>query len=808
MRSIKRVTWCVSLVLLAAVSPLALAAVIQPDFNDYPVASGVPPGWLWVDPSGGGTWQIIDIGTANNPHHVLEGVSGPGTSGAASAKAGFNVDWFVENSDIQVSLRIESGRGGGIGLAQCDGTTFVGNAYYIFVGPDGYVQLIEKGPSSGQRLLGYAYFGTIDCGQWYDLRMVSTGTTFQVWFRPHSTDPWQGTQKIIEVAQDALHPGHKSYVDGYAGCYADYNPAATVLFDDFRVEATPFPPAENFSDNFENATFSLANWSQLWCTLDFPSLDGSQVARFTTGEWPGGIGLRQGQQYYTFNFTLRTSVYLDDTFYDGGVTWGFEGTGASSTNFDVALTQDSATIYLDFWEDQNHTLGAGGPGATLLGAYTEPRVPGVNWYSLQVAADYNNYYIWWWKRGDPQPGSPIITVAQDAAHPGYRLVNLGLVALWGWLNPAGCCFDDFSFTGTPAPSINTYPGTSVAVQPEDVPGMTITFDNVATEGTTSVEVSATAPGGGPGGMEFLGTFYDIDTTCVHSGQVTVSLPYDDTGMTPGYEANLKLLHWVTADQTWVGITQSVDTVNNVITGVTNSLSVFAIAGPAIAPTTLVLNSITPASVTVGSGGPVALTATLTRNDTAAGVAGATVGFSVDGNSVGTAATGGGGIATLNCDPSALAPGSHTVEASFAGQVIGGITFLASTSNTLALKCVYSFIGFLPPVDNPPVFNAGKAGRTFPVKWQLKDASGAFISSLSTVVYNPLRYRQIADNGAPIDPLPADAGTAGATVLRYDSAANQFIFNWQTSSTFAGKCFELTLDLNDGTQKAARFKFTK
>ena len=228
----------------------------------------------------------------------------------------------------------------------------------------------------------------------------------------------------------------------------------------------------------------------------------------------------------------------------------------------------------------------------------------------------------------------------------------------------------------------------------------------------------------------------------------------------------------------------------------------------VADTTLVLNSVSPASVTVGSSGPVALTATLTRNDTSAGVVGATVAFSVDGSPVGTAVTGGGGIVTLNYDPSALAPGSHTVQASFGGQLIGGITFLASASNALALKCVYNFIGFLPPVDNPPVFNLAKAGRTIPVKWQLKDANGAFISTLSAVVYNPLRYRQVADDGAPIDPVPADATTTGATVLRYDSTSNQFIFNWQTSSAFAGKCYELLLDLNDGTQRTARFKFTR
>jgi hypothetical protein len=185
-----------------------------------------------------------------------------------------------------------------------------------------------------------------------------------------------------------------------------------------------------------------------------------------------------------------------------------------------------------------------------------------------------------------------------------------------------------------------------------------------------------------------------------------------------------------------------------------------------------------------------------------------VAFSVDGNPVGTAVTTGDGTLALNYNPSALAPGSHTVQASFAEETIGGTIFLASTSSALALNNVYDFIGFLPPVDNAPVFNLAKAGRTVPVKWQLTDANGAFISSLSAVVYNPLRYRQVADDGAPIDQISVDATVAGATVLRYDSTANQFVFNWKTSSTFAGKCYELILDLNDGTQKTARFMFTR
>lgn len=131
----------------------------------------------------------------------------------------------------------------------------------------------------------------------------------------------------------------------------------------------------------------------------------------------------------------------------------------------------------------------------------------------------------------------------------------------------------------------------------------------------------------------------------------------------------------------------------------------------------------------------------------------------------------------------------------------------TTTKTVNYYVRYNFIGFLLPVDNPPVINVGRAGRTFPIKWQLKDANGNFISDLGVVLYNPLRYRQTA-SGSTIwyELLPGD--TSGSSGLRYDSSSNQYIFTWQTSKTFAGKSYELLLELNDGSVHNAMFNFTK
>ncbi len=133
--------------------------------------------------------------------------------------------------------------------------------------------------------------------------------------------------------------------------------------------------------------------------------------------------------------------------------------------------------------------------------------------------------------------------------------------------------------------------------------------------------------------------------------------------------------------------------------------------------------------------------------------------------------------------------------------------VCSASMCVSGAAVYGFSGFLSPVDNLPVVNNGKAGRTYPVKWQLPLCSGGYVSRLSAVVYNPLQIRQVnCDSNAPLDTLETE--TAGNSALMYDAASNQYQYNWKTDSTFANKCYELQLQLDNGTTQIARFKFTK
>lgn len=125
----------------------------------------------------------------------------------------------------------------------------------------------------------------------------------------------------------------------------------------------------------------------------------------------------------------------------------------------------------------------------------------------------------------------------------------------------------------------------------------------------------------------------------------------------------------------------------------------------------------------------------------------------------------------------------------------------TASDTKSYRVVYAVSSFLAPVQSAPAVNGGHAGRAYPLKWQLTDASGGFVDALSAIA--SIRYQAVSCAAFQGDAAPVDADSTGASGLRYDSTASAYVYTWATPKT-AG-CYVVSATLDSGQTLQADFQ---
>ncbi|MFC5578935.1 PxKF domain-containing protein [Lysobacter niabensis] len=169
------------------------------------------------------------------------------------------------------------------------------------------------------------------------------------------------------------------------------------------------------------------------------------------------------------------------------------------------------------------------------------------------------------------------------------------------------------------------------------------------------------------------------------------------------------------------------------------------------------------------------------------------------NATGAAVANGGdtlsGIATQSCAALATASAGDKSTSCVVTDRAGN-----TASGNAAYRVVYAFNGFSAPVQNLPVLNVIKAGRSIPLRWRVLDAQGAPVSNLATASVNavPISCPSASENRI---------STHGGSIGQLQNLGNGYYqLDWMAASSLRNSCRRLDLDLGDGQLHSAQFKF--
>ena len=342
-------------------------------------------------------------------------------------------------------------------------------------------------------------------------------------------------------------------------------------------------------------------------------------------------------------------------------------------------------------------------------------------------------------------------------------------------------------TPTPTPMPNTPPGIGVTVQsPAGDASVTITQVLAAGETTFTAVNPLAYAGMTPPGYTILGTglAYDITTTANYTPPVDVCFVVSSVN-DPVQFASLRILHGEGGQLVNRTIlapdAPAPDFATRRLCARVGSLSPFVVAqllpptGDTAAPAVTISTPLDGATFTKGQ----AVAAGYSCQDEAGGSGLASC--------AGTVADG------ALIDTSTV--GSHTFTVTGA-DIAGNSATATSTYNV-----VYSFGGFLQPVDNLPALNIANAGSAIPVKFSLGGNQGVAIFAAGYPASSPIPC-DASEPGTVIE----ETVTAGSSSLSYSATTDQYNYVWKTDRSWRGTCRMLLFRFNDGAEHHAKFRF--
>jgi hypothetical protein len=126
----------------------------------------------------------------------------------------------------------------------------------------------------------------------------------------------------------------------------------------------------------------------------------------------------------------------------------------------------------------------------------------------------------------------------------------------------------------------------------------------------------------------------------------------------------------------------------------------------------------------------------------------------------------------------------------------------TTFATGTLTILYKWSGFAQPI-NDTAYNPGqgmsvfKGGSTVPVKFQLKNASGALVQAIIAPLW--LTPQKLSPMSAPVgEPTYSDPVTSGTT---YKWDGTQYQYNWSTKGLQTGYWYRIYAKFEDGTTQS-------